>query len=140
MKRHVLISLIAGVMFLAGHVGAKEISLNVGETYRQANLTVTCGQPLTDDIALALKDCQYWDDFNKKCLFEITTYTYKNLKCVEECQYWEKFNNTCHYQTKCSFYPTQRSFVQTTCDKFDDFSKTCVKTSDIKIGPCCKKK
>lgn len=135
MRKYVLISLIAGVTFLAGHVGAKEISLDTGETYRQGNLTVTCGQPLTDGIALAINDCQYWDNFNKKCLFEITTYTYKNLECVEECQHWEKFNNTCHYKTKCSFYPTQKSFVRTTCDKFDDFKNTCVKTSDIKIGP-----
>ncbi len=134
MKKHMLISLIAGVMFLAGHVGAKEISLDEGGTYRQGNLIVTCGQPLTDDKPLVLNDCQYWDNFNNKCLFEIKTYTYKNLECVEKCQYWEKFNSTCHYQTKCSFYPTQKSFVQTRCDKFDDFKKTCVKTSDIKIG------
>ena len=135
MKKHVLISLIAGVMFLAGHVGAKEIRLDTGGTYRQGDLTVTCNQPLTDDKALALNDCQYWDNFNKMCLFEMTTYTYKNLKCVEECQHWEKFDNTCKYKSKCSFYSSQKLFVQTTCDKFDDFSKTCLKTSDVKIGP-----
>lgn len=135
MKKHVFISLIVGVMFLAGHVGANEVTLDLGETYRHGDLTVTCGQPLTDEVPLAIKDCQYWDNFNKKCLFETTTYTYKNIECVEKCQYWEKFNGTCHYQTKCSFYPSQKSFVRTTCDKFDDFKKTCVKTSDIKIEP-----
>ena len=48
MNRHILMILIAGAMLLAGNVGAKEISLNMGETYRQGGLTVTCGQPLTD--------------------------------------------------------------------------------------------
>jgi hypothetical protein len=62
--------LIAGAMFLAGNVGAKEISLDMGEIYRQGDLTVTCGQPLTDDMPLTLNDCQHWDDCNKKCLFE----------------------------------------------------------------------
>lgn len=135
MKIHVLISLIAGMMFMAGHAGAKEISLEVGETYRHGDLTVTCSQQVTDVTALAIKDCQYWDDFNKKCLFEKTTYTYKNLECVEECQSWEKFFSTCHYKTKCSFYPAKKLFVRTTCDKYDDFNKNCVKTSDKKIGP-----
>jgi hypothetical protein len=135
MKKHVLISLIVSVIFLVGHMGAKEINLNKGEEYRLGDLTVTCSQPLTNRVALALKNCQYWDKFDEKCLFEITTYTYKNLECVEECQHWDKFFSTCHYQTKCSFYPTKELFVRTTCDKYDDFNKTCVKTGDIKIGP-----
>ena len=133
MNKYLLMGLIGGVTFLAANVGAKEVSLDTGETYRQGNLTVTCGQPLTEDIPLALNDCQHWDDFNNKCLFEKTTYLYKNLECVEECQHWEKFNSTCHYQTKCSFYRAQKSFVRTACDKFDDFNNTCVKTNDIKI-------
>lgn len=135
MTKNILISLIIGVTFLAGHIGAKEISLNMGESYRKGDLTVTCGQPSADDVALALNDCQYWDDFNKKCLFEITTYTYENLKCVEECQHWDKFKRICHYKTKCSFHPTQKSFIQTKCDKFDKFNNVCLKTNDIKIGP-----
>jgi len=134
MKKQVLISLIVGMTFLTGPVGAKEVSLNTGETYHQGDLSVTCGQQLTVDMPLALNECQYWDSFDKNCLFEKTTYTYKKLECVEECQHWEKFNSTCHYQTKCSFYPAQKSFVRTTCDKFDDFSNTCVKTRNIKIG------
>jgi hypothetical protein len=134
MNKIFLIGFIGALTLLAGSVGAKEVSLEKGETYRQGDLTVTCGQPLTEDVPLALKDCQYWDDFNKKCLFEKKTYIYKNLQCVEECQHWAKFNSTCHYQTKCSFDLTQKLFVQTTCDKFDDFNNTCVKTNDIKIG------
>ena len=133
MNKKFLIAFIVGMTFLASSVGAKEVSLEVGETYHQGNLTVSCGLPLTEDVPLALKDCQHWDNFNKKCLFEKKTYTYKNLQCVEECQYWEKFNSTCHYQTKCSFDSGQKSFVRTTCDKFDDFNNTCVKTHDIKI-------
>ena len=135
MNRHVLMGLIAGVIFLAGSVGAKEVRLDTGETYRQGDLTVTCGQSSTDaDSPLALNNCQHWDDFNKKCLFEKTTFTYNNLECAEECQHWDTFNNTCHYRTKCTFYPPQKSFVRTTCEKFDDFNKTCVKTRDMKIG------
>ncbi len=134
MKKHVLIILIALVTFLAGNIAAKEINLDMGGSYSQGNLTVTCGQSLTDDTPLALKDCQYWDNFNKKCLFEMTTYTYKNIECVEKCQHWEKFSSTCHYKTSCTFHPTQESFVQTTCDKYDDFKNTCVKTRDIRIG------
>ncbi len=133
MNKYLLMGFIGGVTFLAGNVGAKEVSLDTGETYRQGDLTVTCGQPLTEDTPLAINDCQHWDDFNKKCLFEKKTYTYKNLECVEECQHWEKLNSTCHYQTKCSFYPAQKLFVRTTCDKFDDFNNTCMKTNDIKI-------
>ncbi len=133
MNRYMLMALIAGMLFWAGNVGAKEISLNPGETYRQGDLTVTCGQP-SADIPLALKDCQYWDDFNKECLFEKTTYMYRNIECVEECQHWDKFFSTCHYQTKCTFYPAQKSFVRTTCEKFDDFNKVCVQTKDTKIG------
>lgn len=135
MKKHGLISLIVSVMFLVSHVGAKEVTLNTGEKYHHGDLTVTCGQPLTDRVALALKDCQYWDSFNKKCLFETTTYTYKNIECVEECQHWEKFFSTCHYKTKCTFYPAKKLFVKTKCDQYDEFNQICVKTSDIKIGP-----
>lgn len=135
MKKHVLKILITGLIFFATHVIAEEINLHKGETYREGNLTVTCSQPLTNVVALALKNCQYWDKFNEKCLFEITTYTYKNLECIEECQHWDKFFSTCHYQTKCSFYPAKKLFVRTTCDKYDDFNKTCVKTSNIRIGP-----
>jgi hypothetical protein len=59
MNRHILLVLFAGALFLAGNVGAKEISLDMGETYRQGILTVTCGQPLTVDKPLALNDCQH---------------------------------------------------------------------------------
>lgn len=135
MNKIFLMAFIGAVTFLAGSVCAKEVSLETGETFRQGNLTVTCGLTLTEDVPQALKDCQYWDDFNKKCLFEKTTYVYNTLECVEECQHWDKFSSTCYYRTKCSFFPPQKLFVQTTCDKFDDFNNSCLKKSDKKIGP-----
>ena len=133
MKRHVMIGFIAGILFLASNAVASEINLNLGETYSQGDLTVTCGKPTTA-TPLALKDCQYWNKFNKKCLFEKTTYVYKSIECVEECQNWDEFFKKCHYQTKCRFYPAQESFVQTTCNTFDHFNKACVQASDTKIG------
>ena len=42
MNKHLLVYLIGWVTFLAGNVAAKEVSLDIGERYRQGNLTVTC--------------------------------------------------------------------------------------------------
>ena len=135
MNRHVLIGLISLVIFGGGTAaGAKEVNLATGEIYRQEDLTVTCGQS-SPDVPLAINDCQYWDDFNKKCLFEKTTFRYKHLECVEECQYWDTFNNTCHYRTTCTFYPPNKVFVQTTCKKFDSLNNTCEKTKNSVIEP-----
>ncbi|MDD5758268.1 MAG: hypothetical protein PHI06_04215 [Desulfobulbaceae bacterium] len=133
MKKHILLILLTGIVFSVAPVDAKEINLDAGDTYRQDDLTVTCGQASVE-TPLAINNCQHWDDFNKKCLFETTTYLYKNLECVEECQYWDKFNNSCHYQTKCNFYPAQKSFVRTTCEKFDTFNKRCERTREMRIG------
>jgi hypothetical protein len=133
MNRYVLMVLFAWLILLASNVGAEEVQLDTGETYRKGDLTVICGQPSTD-TPLALNDCQYWDDFNENCLFEKTTYTYNNLECVEECLHWDKFKSTCYYQSKCTFYPSSKTFVRTTCEKFDDFNNACLKTKDTKIG------
>jgi hypothetical protein len=70
MNQHLLMAFIGVVTLLPGNVGAKEVTLATGETYRQGDLTVTCGQALTGDKPMVLKNCQYWDDFNEKCLFE----------------------------------------------------------------------
>jgi len=135
MYRLVLLSIITGLICWSGNIGAKEINLDAGGTYHQGDLTVTCGcGQSSTDLPLALNDCQYWDDFTKTCLSEKTTYVYKNIECIEECQHWEKFNSTCHYRTRCTFYPSQKSFVKTTCERFDDFKKRCLQTKDTKIG------
>ena len=133
MKIYVLMVLLIWMILLASNVRANEVQLVPGETYSKGNFTVTCGQ-LTTDTPLALNDCQYWDDFSNKCLFEKTTYTNKNLECVEQCQRWDKFTSTCFYQSKCTFYPSHNTFVQTTCEKFDDFNSNCLKMKDTKIG------
>jgi hypothetical protein len=134
MNRFVLLVLFTWMILLTSNVTAKEVQLVQGETYSKGNVTVTCGLPVTD-TSLALNDCQYWDDFSNKCLFEKTTYTHKNLECVEKCERWDKFTSTCFYQSKCTFYPSHMTFMRTSCEKFDDFNNTCLKMKDTNIGP-----
>jgi hypothetical protein len=133
MNKYALMVLLIWVISLACNVGAKEVQLSSGETYSKGGLTVTCGQSSTQ-TPLALNDCQYWDDFNNKCLFEKTTYIHENLECIEECQHWDKFKSTCYYQSKCTFYPSAQAFVRTACEKFDDFNNTCLKTKEKRVG------
>lgn len=133
MNRYRGLCLLAGVLFWTGNAGAVEVNLEVGESYRQGDLAITCGNASGGE-PLALAACQYWDEFNHKCLFEKTTYAFRNLECVEECQHWDKFNSTCLYRTKCVFSPPHKSFVRTTCEKFDNFNHLCVQTREMKIG------
>ncbi|MFT5839479.1 MAG: hypothetical protein ACI9UT_001982 [Flavobacteriales bacterium] len=134
MNRYGLLVLFTWMILLTSNVAAEEVQLVQGETYIKGNVTVTCGLPITDN-PLALNDCQYWDDFSNKCLFEKTTYTNKNLECVEKCERWDKFTSTCFYQSKCSFHSSHMTFVRTSCEKFDDFNNTCLKMKDTNIGP-----
>jgi hypothetical protein len=132
-----MLLILSGLLVAAATAGAREVRLQAGETYRQDDLTVTCeaadaGQAMAP---LSLRDCQYWDDFNKKCLFEKNILTYRNLECVEECQHWDSFRKTCDYQSRCTFSPAHESFVRTTCDEFDDFKHKCRRTRETKIGP-----
>lgn len=133
MNRHALIWITAGAMLLAGNGWAKEINLAPGESYSQGDLTVTCGQASAAG-PLTLTNCQIWDDFDQKCLFEKTTYVYKKIECVEECQHWDEFNNTCLYRTTCAFSPAHEVFVRTSCEKFDDSTNSCVQTRENRIG------
>ena len=133
MNRQAWLCFFIGLLCLTGNAGAKVVNLDKGETYRQDDLTVTCGSS-SAELPLTLNACQYWDDFNNRCLFEKTTFSYKNLECVEECQHWDSFNSTCHYRTKCTFSPPNNSFVRTSCEKFDDLNKVCVQTREMKIG------
>ncbi|OGQ88619.1 MAG: hypothetical protein A2512_07250 [Deltaproteobacteria bacterium RIFOXYD12_FULL_56_24] len=116
--------------------GAREVRLKKGEVYRDRDLTVICegGQARASGQTMAVRECQYWDDFTKKCLFEKTIHSYGDLECVEECQHWDSFGNTCDYQSKCTFYPGQNAFVLKTCAEFDDFSRKCLKIREEKIG------
>lgn len=138
MSLRLVILLTVFLVVLPGTIGAREIRLKIGEVYRDRNLSVICegsqsgasglGQPI------AVRECQHWDDFAKKCLFERTTYSYGDLECVEECQYWDSFSNICDYKTKCTFYSQQEAFVLKTCTEFDENSRKCLRTREEKIG------
>lgn len=135
MNPRLLLPLSVFLLALPGAIGAKEVHLQRGEIYRDRDLAVICegGQAGPLGQALAVRECQYWDDFDKKCLFEKTIYTYNNLECTEECQHWDSFNKTCDYQSKCAFYPRQEAFVLSTCAEFDDYSHKCLKIKQEKI-------
>lgn len=125
------------VFFLAIPVitGAKEVRLQRGEVYRDHDLTVMCEAP-TQEIfrqAMEVRECQYWDDYAKKCLFEKTIFTYGALKCVEACQQWDSFKGSCDYQNTCTFYPGQEAFVMSTCDDFEEYSRKCLKVREETI-------
>lgn len=122
-------------LLCAGSAGAKEIYLKKGEIYRDRDLSVICegGQALSMPQVLSVRECQYWDDFAKKCLFERTIYTYHDLQCMEECQHWDSFSNSCDYRTKCTFYPAQEAFVHSGCEEFDTYTRKCVKVREEKI-------
>ena len=136
MNLRLLLLLLAFLIALPGITVAKEVHLKKGEVYRERDLSVICEGSQAGFLgqAIALRECQYWDDFDKKCLFEKTVYTYNDLECVEECQHWDSFNNVCNYQTKCTFYPRQETFVLKTCAEFDDYSGKCLKSREEKIG------
>lgn len=111
---------------------AKNVILGVGETYSEGDLNVMCVQQKRDAL-IVLKECQFWDDFNKRCLYEKKIYSYGDFECVAECQHWDKFSETCHYEIQCAFYPSPGIFVQTICQEFDEFSHTCKRTKQTKI-------
>lgn len=138
MKLRIMLLMLTGLFAAAAAAGAREVRLQAGETYQEDDLTVTCqaaGGPRQATAPMSLRECQHWDDFKKKCLFEKNILTYGNLECVEECQHWDAFHKTCNYQTRCTFYPDHESFVRTTCDDFDDFKGKCLRTREEKIGP-----
>lgn len=137
MNLRLLLLLAVFLVALPDAIGAREVRLRKGEAYRDQDLTVICeGGPQTAGLGqpIALHECQYWDDFAQKCLFEKTTYSYGDLACVEECQYWDSFSNTCDYKSKCTFYSQQESFILKTCTEFDDNSRKCLRTREEKIG------
>lgn len=124
------------VFFMPGSQGilsAKTIVLGIGETYTEEDLNVICVEQKRQAL-VELKECQFWDDFNERCLYEKKIFTYGELECLEECQHWDKFSQQCHYATQCTFYPSAGIFVKTVCEEFDDFNKACKRTRQNKIS------
>ena len=107
----------------------KSIILEAGETYQDEDLQVMCVQRRQAQ-PIIMKECQYWDEFNKQCLYEQKNHLYRDLECIEKCQHWDSFNKRCDYETKCVFHPSQGIFVQTTCEEFDAFSHVCARTGE----------
>ncbi len=112
---------------------AKTIVLGVGENYTEGDLNVMCVEQKSEAV-VEMTDCQYWDDFNNRCLYEKKIFAYNDIECVEECQHWDSFSKRCYYATQCTFYPSAGIFVKTVCEEFDDFKNVCKRTKQIKIG------
>lgn len=137
MNLRLLLLLLVFLISLPNITGAREIRLKKGEVYRDRDLAVICegGQAGSSVQPIAVRECQYWDDFSQKCLFEKTIYSHGDLECVEECRHWDSFSNTCDYKSKCTFYSQQEAFVLKTCEEFDDNSRKCLRVREEKIGP-----
>jgi len=130
-----LLPALAGLSLLALGISSAwsdTIVLEPGETYRAGDHDITC-VPHRHPRPVALGECQYWDDFDKRCLYERKVVSVGALDCVEECQHWDDFRKGCDYATTCTFYPDQGLFVQTSCDEFDTFSRHCLRVKEVKI-------
>ena len=121
------------LIFSAADVFSKSIILEAGEIYQDDDLQVMCVQKKQAQ-PIILKECQHWDDFNKLCLYEQKNHIFYDLECIEQCQHWDGFNKRCDYETKCIFHPAQGVFVLKTCEQFDDFSHSCIKSKEQTIS------
>lgn len=133
----VLLCLLAAI--LPNLVLAQTIILQPGEHWQKDHTHILCAPNHTDmpetprfpaQQPLVIEACQYWDDFDRSCLFSKRTHHVGNLVCVEECQHWDDFAKRCLFQTQCRYYHTRRVFVRTVCEKFDGFSRSCLHTQD----------
>ena len=118
----------------AFQASAKNVILEAGETYQEESLNVICVDS-KDAGSVSLNECQHWDEFNSKCLYERKIHIFHDLECIEECQHWDSFNSKCNYATKCTFFASQKLFIRTTCDEFDSFTNSCKRTKESKIVP-----
>ncbi|MFZ5765664.1 MAG: hypothetical protein ACOY4H_08715 [Thermodesulfobacteriota bacterium] len=125
---------VVAALLFPGIVSAREIELRPGESFREGDLSVTCREAGEGAKPIEITECQYWDDFHKRCLFEKTKFIFRGLECTEECRHWDSFNGVCHYQTSCRFVPEQGAFVRTECVEFDDFSNRCLRTGEKVIN------
>jgi len=140
-QRVVVLYMLVFLLSAAAGASARDVHLKPGEIFRGPGLTVTCqGESNPPPKVLSLKQCQYWDEFEKKCLFEKTTFAYFDLECTEKCWHWDAYHKTCDYKNHCSFYPSQKVFVRRTCAKFDEYSHKCLAIKDEKIGPVVKRR
>lgn len=113
---------------------AETIVLQPGESYNSGDLNIMCVPGTTASGVVELTECQFWDDFKQRCLYEKKILSYGDARCVEECQHWDDFANECRFATVCTFHPGQRLFVRTVCDAFDSHTATCVRTRQEMIG------
>ena len=113
---------------------AGEMRIRPGETVRLGDVTVMCEDRSSGSTPVALSECQYWDKYDKRCLYEKKTLSADGFECVEDCQHWDSYEKTCEYATKCLHYPDQHLFVRTLCELFDPYDHTCKKAKELRIG------
>jgi hypothetical protein len=121
------------LLLAAPQVSASTVVLTPGESFTSGDTNVVC-VPDGSNTPLTRTECQYWDEFNKRCLYQRKIVTYGDIQCVEECQHWDDFKNECRFATRCVFHHGQRRFVRTACEEFDAFNATCLRTRQELIG------
>lgn len=124
----ILAILLLALLLTAPAAWAKTIVLEPGQSYTSGETNIVCMPGNGSAAPISRTECQYWDNFNKQCLYQRKIITYGRAECVEECQHWDDFNHECRFATTCVFYAGQRRFVRTVCDEFDTFNATCVRT------------
>ncbi|OGQ99898.1 MAG: hypothetical protein A2511_06100 [Deltaproteobacteria bacterium RIFOXYD12_FULL_50_9] len=113
---------------------AAEMRIRLGESVRVGDTTVMCDDRSVGNAPVIISDCQYWDKYDKRCLFEKRTVSAGGIECVEECQHWDAYEKNCEYPTKCTNYPDQNLFVRTTCELFDPYEHVCRKIKETRIN------
>ena len=109
---------------------AGQIKIIPGQKITVGDTTVTCTASSAAASPIELRECQHWDKFNQRCLYEKKTLVFNSTRCENSCQIWDDFNGVCLYEATCRFIPEQESFVRSTCSDFDKFNKVCRRTSD----------
>ncbi len=131
-------ALIVFVLFLHSFlpfnvVTAENIVLEPGESYNTPDLEIMCVEKRRAREPVVIKDCQFWDDYNEKCLFERKTYVFNGLECIEECQYWDRYKKSCEFATSCDFHSSQKIFMLKKCALFDSYDHKCKRVEEILV-------
>lgn len=113
---------------------AAELQIRPGESVRVGDATVMCEDRSVGPAPVIVSECQYWDKYDKRCLFDKRTISTGDLECIEECQHWDSYEKNCEYATKCTNYPDQYLFVRTTCELFDPYEHACRKIKETRIN------